>query len=389
MKKDIIIFGAGKYGRMALHKYRGRVDYFIDNNENLWGHTIEGLEIKSVKMGVMDNFQTHTVIIASRMRSVRSAMEKQLKDLGVDKYSFYPNDIMAAYEIDELVIDPYKNNYNMDLTEDEWNMSVRRSNIVDEINSMVEQLQGKEVMFDHVEIETINRCNGGCSFCPVNRQNDTREYREMSDELFKKIIGQLAELNFSGRLALFSNNEPFLDKDILRRHKYAREKLPSARMHLCTNGTLLTIERFKELMLYLDELIIDNYRQDLKLIKPCQEIADYCETHTELKKRVTIVLRKPQEILTSRGGDAPNRKEKISFGDDRCVLPYKQLIIRPDGKVSLCCNDPLGRNTLGDLTKESIMDVWNGQKFKIVRKALYEGRKDWKHCEYCDNFSLG
>lgn len=78
----------------------------------------------------------------------------------------------------------------------------------------------------------------------------------------------------------------------------------------------------------------------------------------------------------------------VSYGKERCALPFKQLIIRPDGKVSLCCNDPLGKNTLGDLTKESVLDVWNNDKFKTVRKCLYEGRANWKHCEYCDAFYI-
>jgi radical SAM protein with 4Fe4S-binding SPASM domain len=159
-------------------------------------------------------------------------------------------------------------------------------------------------------------------------------------------------------------------------------------MHLFTNGTLLTVEKFSEIMRYLDELIIDNYHQKLQLIKPCREIAEFCELHPELKKKVTIVLRKPKEILTTRGGDSPNRQILVSYGESRCVLPFKQLIIRPDGKVSLCCNDPLGKNTLGDLTKDTILDVWNNDRFKMVRECLYNGRKNWKHCEYCDVFNL-
>ena len=69
-------------------------------------------------------------------------------------------------------------------------------------------------------------------------------------------------------------------------------------------------------------------------------------------------------------------------------MPFQQLIIRPDGKVSLCCNDPLGRCTLGDLTKQTILDVWYGPQYQMVRKCVAEGRKNWKHCEFCDVFSL-
>ena len=131
--------------------------------------------------------------------------------------------------------------------------------------------------------------------------------------------------------------------------------------------------------------------QELQLIKPVKEIVDYCEAHPELElnKKVTVVLRKPHEILTSRGGNAPNRKELVEYPDDRCLLPYKQMIVRPTGEVSLCCNDALGKWTLGDLTRESITDVWYGTKFTKVREALYKGRQNCGDCKYCDTFSMG
>ena len=78
--------------------------------------------------------------------------------------------------------------------------------------------------------------------------------------------------------------------------------------------------------------------------------------------------------------------EPISYGNTKCALPYKQMIIRPDGKVSLCCNDPLGKDTLGDLTYETILEIWYGKKFQMVREALYKGRSYWEHCKWCDNF---
>lgn len=384
-EKDIIIFGAGNFGRLALAKYEGRVAYFIDNNEELWGSTLQGIAVKGVNDGIREK-GSRTVVIASKYPQ---RMAEQLKMLGVTDYLLYSQDLRAYYETEELVINPYLDRSAGDVSETEWNEATKNNLRIEAVNDMVEQLHGKEVLFDHVEIETVNRCNGSCDFCPVSKNRDPREYKKMTEELFQNIIGQLADMNYSGKLALFSNNEPFLDEDILERHQYARNMLPNARMHLFTNGTLLTLYKFKELVQYLDELIIDNYQQELKLIKPCEEIAAYCEEHPELKKKVTIVLRKPHEILSTRGGDAPNRKEMVSYGKVRCVLPYKQLIIRPDGKVSLCCNDPLGRNTLGDLTKESIMEVWKGQRFRVIREALYQGRENWQHCRYCDAFNMG
>lgn len=65
-------------------------------------------------------------------------------------------------------------------------------------------------------------------------------------------------------------------------------------------------------------------------------------------------------------------------------MPYKQIIVRPDGKVSLCCNDALGKCTLGDLNNESLVDVWFGAAFSKVREQLRNGRQGFERCKYCD-----
>lgn len=381
----VVIFGAGSMGRQALPMYKDHVRYFIDNNKKLQGTLIDGIPVKRVEE-ILNDKGGLQILIASKYPE---SMEQQLKDLGITNYEFYPSDHNAYYDTDQIVLNPYVDNPQRDVTESIWNEYTQKSTMIERINKKVEEIHDTNEMFDHVEIETVNRCNGFCDFCPVSKNRDSREFKEMSDSLFENIIDQLAEINYNGKLALFSNNEPFLDKNIISKHRYARENLPYARMHLFTNGTLLTLDKFIEIMQYLDELVIDNYHQDLKLIRPCEEIKAYCIEHPEYRKKVTIILRKPNEILTTRGGDAPNRSEMISYGSARCILPYKQLIIRPDGKVSLCCNDPLGKNTMGDLTKDNILDVWNNDQFKMVRKCLYGGRAHWEHCKYCDVFNPG
>ena len=74
-----------------------------------------------------------------------------------------------------------------------------------------------------IEIETINRCNNDCSFCPVSKGNDIREYKKMSEELYHQIIDQLSDMDYRGYISLFSNNEPLLDVRIFDFLKYAKE----------------------------------------------------------------------------------------------------------------------------------------------------------------------
>lgn len=388
LSEKYVIFGAGKYGRLALDEYEGEVAYYIDSNPEKWDTYLEGIVIKSLSYFLENDKDRYVVLIASKQRN---EMERTLVDAGIKKYKYFLDFDKVYAPTNRLIYNPYKRGVDRGLTEELWNEfqnnnELARKKIYDEL-SRIKSID--KYLFDHVEIETINRCNGGCDFCPVSKKNESREFKVMEWELFKNIIDQLAEIGYSGRLALFSNNEPFLDEGILEKHEYARTNLPNCRMHLFTNGTLLTIDKFLKLIEYLDELVIDNYNQELKLIKPCQEIFEYCKENDDIRKKVTIVLRKPHEILTSRGGDAPNRGNIVSYPDLPCVLPFKQLIIRPDGKVSLCCNDPLGRDTLGDVKKDKLVDIWYGERFSLVREKLGSGRGNWNHCVNCDNFSIG
>lgn len=243
--------------------------------------------------------------------------------------------------------------------------------------------KGKLPIFSSVEIEIINRCNGECPFCPVNKYDDIRKMKKMDENLFKSIINQLEEMNYSGKLALHSNNEPFLDSRIIEFAQYAREHLPNAHIYLFTNGTLLTLEKFKKIIPYLDSITIDNYDDKLRLHKNSKDIYLYCKNNPKLDRKVNIVLRKVNEVLNTRGGQAPNNQKKKTYTMS-CILPYKQLVIRPDGKISLCCNDPYGKYTMADLNKVTLEQAWYSEQYVKIRERLRKGRKNVKLCRYCD-----
>ena len=383
--KKVVLFGAGRFGRLAFQKYGDRVAYWVDNNPALQGKYLYEKEIKSVT-DYVDDPNRFPIIITSK--SGIETMIEQLTAEGITDYEVYRWDQRSYFESDELILNIYEDNPLRNVSEDEYNRNISKKYLIDEVNKRTEKLFKEKRLFCQVEIETINRCNGYCDFCPVSKKHEQRELSVMSDALFKDIIRQLKELDYDGKLSLFSNNEPLLDENIVWKYKYAKENVPNAKLQLFTNGTLMTLELFGELVKYADEIVIDNYKEDLTLIKPVEEVAEFCEKHPELKKKVTIALRNPHEILSSRGGDAPNRKDVISFRNDKCNLPFEELIIRPDGKLSLCCCDPYGKNTLGDLTKQTILEAWFGEEYRKVRKALYQGRAYWPHCEKCDHFGV-
>ena len=243
-------------------------------------------------------------------------------------------------------------------------------------------------IFTYIEIETINRCNGKCSFCPINVNVPQRKYAKMEEQLFKKIIDELSNMEFEKKVALFSNNEPFLDDRIIDFAKYAREKLPKAYLFLYSNGTILTIEKFKEILSYIDEIVIDNYNDKLEWIPNVQKIWDYCQEHLELRGKVVFYKRLQNQVLLSRGGQAPNRS---AFSHNRfwkCSRPFNQVIIRPDGKLSLCCSDAMGVYTMGDVNKNTIKEIWYSEKYQKIRRQIQKnGGADMKLCKNCDDWS--
>lgn len=252
-------------------------------------------------------------------------------------------------------------------------------------------------LFGWVEIETVNRCNSTCSFCPVNKRDDPRDYKYMSDELFTKIVEELGALDYRGRLALYSNNEPLLDPKIVERSREARQKVPNANIYILTNGTKITTQLAVDLLeAGLDYIKIDNYSDQLKLHRNVLRLVEDFEKpeYHQYTNRIFIVKRLLHEVLSNRGGSAPNKQAALQketyqhYADSSCAYPFNQLIIRPDGKVSLCCNDALGKATMGDVSKRSLVEVWRNKAFTKLREEITtNGRKNMSICNTCDVFT--
>ncbi len=240
----------------------------------------------------------------------------------------------------------------------------------------------------HVEIETINKCNSTCAFCPVNRHADPRPRQVMSEALFRRIIDELAEWGYDRVVNLFSNNEPFLDKRIFAFAEYARDRLPDAFIQIISNGTALNIEKAEKILPFLSRMVINNYGARYVLHDNVQAIVDHLDANRpELAGKLVVGLRRLSEFKTNRGGNAPNRKPKTAAYNSRCAYPFFQMVIRPDGKVSLCCNDALGQVTMGDVDAASIREVWTGKAYQELRQTMTQGRGGIGLCKACDNLS--
>ncbi len=263
-----------------------------------------------------------------------------------------------------------------------------------------------------VRIENTNLCNAVCTMCP--REKLSRERGTMDTEFFGSLVGQLSE-GGTEELHLQGYGEPLLDDGIFDKIRMAKDGgIPYTFM--VTNASLLDDERCRRLVESgLDKLKISFYGlnkdeyEDVHKGLTYEEVRDNVERLLRVKKKARSSS--PVVDLKYIGGLGKfllfalqwGFKARVSYarlhnyGDGRgfnkpdldnrlrsCPMvasPVMQVLW--DGRVVPCCYDFDGKIILGDLTEESIKDVWGGQRYTKFREV--HQRKEFEKLPLCLN----
>ena len=102
-------------------------------------------------------------------------------------------------------------------------------------------------LFNIISVETLGFCNRACWFCKFGQDREDRPPVRMRWETIERIVLNLEDLQYRGRLSWFCINEPLLDKRMTEILRFSRSRLPYAPLTLNTNGDLLTEDRYFEL----------------------------------------------------------------------------------------------------------------------------------------------
>ncbi|MCM1559151.1 MAG: SPASM domain-containing protein [Butyrivibrio sp.] len=264
----------------------------------------------------------------------------------------------------------------------------RRNNL----NYIKKFMAKKEIpLFQQVMIETVNRCNGKCSFCPANVGSEVRPFKKMDEALFYKIIEQLKDLNYAGAIYLNVNNEPFIDTRILTFAGCIKKEIPKAKVNIITNGTLLTKEKMVAAAECIDNMVINDYGGGYELSDAIKEVYEHVCANAEKFAKINILInrRYGDEVLATRAGAAPNKPKKTFSINSPCIYPFTDLVIFPDGKVGICCNDCFEVGGFGDVNIENLYDIWKNDKFRDLRKKMCMGRESYPFCKECDVVDAG
>ena len=253
-----------------------------------------------------------------------------------------------------------------------------------------------------ISLETIALCNAACTFCPYPTLD--RKGEKMSDELIDKIIDEMATFEFPFHFAPFKVNEPLLDKrfiDICRRV----EDETLAHLRIFTNGAALTQRRIDEiaslsqvthLWISLNSHIAEEYEELMSMPfekttrrldnlhsqdfphpvvlsavgTPNRAFVDYCQDRWP--KFETCVIEKASWLGFTEA-------QRLEVPDTPCGR-WWELSIMANGIVSLCCMDGEGRFPIGDINKQSLLEVYRSTR---EQREKMMSRREVPVCETC------
>jgi len=294
---------------------------------------------------------------------------------------------------------------------------------------------------ESMHIDPSNACNFRCAFCPTGDNELLRSVQRpaghMDFDLYMRIIDQIAVLaRQTGRtlsiLHLYKDGEPLLNKCLPEMAAYAKRAGVADLVGTTTNASLLTEEAAGRLIdSGIDQVRISVIHVGSERYKELTRTwADYKKVRTNVgflyaeKKRRKSHMHVLAKINDTALTDEERERFRADFGgisDDLrfdslmgwslsdvkdftlgvevstgmdgatalrerqvCPEPFSRLAVNFDGQVSVCCVDWSFGTVVGDLRRESVTDVWNGERLRRFRLAHLRGQRgDIPACANC------
>ncbi len=255
----------------------------------------------------------------------------------------------------------------------------------------------------HVDIELSDACNLKCEMC-AHGLGTVKNVGHMSEEKAMKLIDEVASI---GVYAIKFNwrGEATLNSILPKAIKYAKEK-GILEVSINTNG----LPKEKNTLLDsvksgIDRLIFSvdgnssetfesirvggNYN---KLIENILEIVEWKKQNSSAKPFIRVQMVRSNknahevedfikywqdkvddvrisDVMDRGQGGGLSVGDQITVGRRRCPQPFQRLVVGRDGRVSPCCADWNQEYIVGDTNKESLMEIWNGKKMRVMRKV--------------------
>ena len=271
-------------------------------------------------------------------------------------------------------------------------------------------------------IELTDNCNLNCRMCNYRKMHGKTGF--MSRLLYESCIKQLSQMGL-GTLYLHFGGESLLHPDFKEFLKYA--------IYYRDHGGIQNVAWIDNGMLFnssISDLVLDLKVDAISFsIDGVGEVNDRIRTGSKypvIQKNIKYLVnkrgqaKKPQVYLSMCDyGKTEEQKTDVyrewcpvvdgitlipSIRSDNtwerdpssayktikppafCSFPFETIAISWDGKVTGCCLDYFFNMNLGDATKLSLSQIWNGPNYQALRKAALAGtfatRSPCYRCEF-------
>ena len=246
-----------------------------------------------------------------------------------------------------------------------------------------------------IEFNITGSCNRDCSFCPVsNPKVYTKTKDSMDVRLFEKIVKNLQDIGYSGKILFSAFSEPLLHKNIEELISVAKKYLPDIRLEIVSNGDLLTVKKLK--LLYeagLDTINISMYDGKHQI-----EFFNNVRVEANVPEEVVVLRRRYYEngnygITISNRVGLVNSNEYRDENEEKifelplkqsCYYPFYMILVDYNGDVLLCPHDWNKTLKFGNLKDKLFFDIWNSKALNGIRKRLLNSDRDFGACKNCD-----
>lgn len=273
----------------------------------------------------------------------------------------------------------------------------------------------KKIIFDaplYLLIEPVSTCNLRCPFCFQTDKSFTRKpyMGVMKMDLFKKIADE-ADLIGVGAVTLASRGEPTLSKDYSKMIEYISSKKNIYEIKTNTNATFLNEEichsllknNVNQVVISADHYIKSEYER-LRLGANFEKIVANVDMLFKIRKesyptsiteiRVSGVdndknldLEKFREFWLKRSDHVSSTyplerwdtySNKIHHKiNDACYNLWDRMYVWFDGKVNPCDADYKSLLSYGDVTKNTIKEIW---KNEVISQTRYLHQNNQRKC---------
>ncbi len=264
------------------------------------------------------------------------------------------------------------------------------------INAVLKDVQIPQA----ISIETFNLCNLKCIMCPY--KDMTRQKTVMPMELFKKIVLDAKKMGVNTIILSFYS-EPFLDHLIFERISFVRGQ--DMYVMFYSNGTVLNSEKINKLLANPPNKIIFSFDGGTKetyekirvngkfdvVVSNIRNLVEERNRHGMVEPMIEVNCTIQKEnyheldlfknlwdgivdgydfgIVDNREGEG--HEGELEVERSKIVYPcrrlWNEMIVLSSGKVALCCVDFDGKVILGDASKRSLSEVWNGELYSKIR----------------------